>query len=102
MDGDMKSITVLIASRPYPLRIKEEDEKRIKGIVKDINDKISKYINDKISKFQLTYAQKDKQDCLAMALLTYAVDLQKQREQTEDSLIMRHLEQIEALVDAAI
>ena len=90
----MKSITVLIASRPYPLRIKEEDEKRIKGIVKDINDKISK--------FQLTYAQKDKQDCLAMALLTYAVDLQKQREQTEDSLIMRHLQQIEALVDAAI
>lgn len=94
MDADMKSITVLIASRPYPLRIKEEDEKRIKGIVKDINDKISK--------FQLTYAQKDKQDCLAMALLTYAVDLQKQREQTEDSLIMRHLEQIEALVDSAI
>ena len=94
MDADMKSITVLIASRPYPLRIKEEDEKRIKSIVKDINDKISK--------FQLTYAQKDKQDCLAMALLTYAVDLQKQREQTEDSLIMRHLEQIEALVDSAI
>ena len=94
MDGDMKSITVLIASRPYPLRIKEEDEKRIKGIVKDINDKISK--------FQMTYAQKDKQDCLAMALLTYAVDLQKQREQTEDSVIMRHLEQIEALVDSAI
>lgn len=94
MEGEMKSITVLIASRPYPLRIKEEDEKRIKGIVKDINDKISK--------FQMTYAQKDKQDCLAMALLTYAVDLQKQREQTEDSLIMRHLEQIEALVDSAI
>jgi cell division protein ZapA len=94
MEADMKSITVLIASRPYPLRIKEEDEKRIKGIVKDINDKISK--------FQMTYAQKDKQDCLAMALLTYAVDLQKQREQTEDSLIMRHLEQIEALVDSAI
>jgi len=94
MDGEMKSITVLIASRPYPLRIKVEDEKRIKDIVKDINDKISK--------FQLTYAQKDKQDCLAMALLTYAVDLQKQREQSEDSLIMRHLEQIEALVDAAI
>lgn len=90
----MKSITVLIASRPYPLRIKEEDEKRIKDIVKDINDKISN--------FQLTYAQKDKQDCLAMALLTYAVDLQKQKEQTEDSLLMRHLEQIEAIVDAAI
>lgn len=90
----MKSITVLIASRPYPLRIKKEDEKRIKDIVKDINDKISS--------FQLTYAQKDKQDCLAMALLTYAVDLKKQKEQTADSLVMKHLDQIEAVIDSAI
>lgn len=95
MDSDnMKSITVLIASRPYPLRIKEEDEKRIKDIVKDINDKISN--------FQLTYAQKDKQDCLAMALLTYAVDLKKQKEQTEESVLMQHLEKIEAIVDAVV
>ena len=92
--NNMKSITVLIASRPYPLRIKEEDEKRIKDIVKDINDKISS--------FQLTYAQKDKQDCLAMALLTYAVDLKKQKEQTEDSLIMKHLDKIEAVIDSAL
>lgn len=95
MDSEeMKSITVLIASRPYPLRIKIEDEKRIKDIVKDINEKISD--------FQLTYTQKDKQDCLAMSLLTYAVDLQKQQEQSEDSLIMKHLDRLENAIDAAL
>ena len=95
MDSEeMKSITVLIASRPYPLRIKIEDERRIKDIVKDINEKISD--------FQLTYTQKDKQDCLAMSLLTYAVDLQKQQEQSEDSLILKHLERIEDVIDAAL
>ncbi|MBT8218858.1 MAG: cell division protein ZapA [Bacteroidia bacterium] len=95
MDAEkMKSITVLIANRPYPLKIKEKDEKRIKDIVKEINDKINT--------FQLTYSQKDKQDCLAMALLTYAVDLHKNRESTESSNMVQHLNQIEAMVDSAL
>lgn len=64
-----KQITVLIAGRPYPLKIKENDEPTIRKIVKEINDKINQ--------FQLTYANKDKQDCLSMAILTYAVDLHK-------------------------
>lgn len=64
-----KQITVLIAGRPYPLKIKEHDEPTIRKIVKEINDKINQ--------FQLTYANKDKQDCLSMAILTYAVDLHK-------------------------
>ena len=64
-----KQIIVLIAGRPYPLKIKENDEPTIRKIVKEINDKINQ--------FQLTYANKDKQDCLAMAILTYAVDLHK-------------------------
>lgn len=95
MDAEqMKSITVLIANRPYPLKIKEKDEKRIKEIVQEINDKINT--------FQLTYSQKDKQDCLAMALLTYAVDLHKNRENTENSTMVKHLQQIEALIDATL
>lgn len=89
----MKSITVLIASRPYPLRIKVEDEKRIRDIVNDINDKINS--------FQLTYTQKDKQDCLAMSLLTYAVDLQKHQEASEDSQVIKHLDKVEALLDSS-
>jgi cell division protein ZapA (FtsZ GTPase activity inhibitor) len=66
---DTTNITVLIGGRPYPLKIKEGDEPAIRRIVKDVNDKISL--------FQNVYARKDRQDWLAMALLTYAVDFHK-------------------------
>ena len=70
MDGsEMLNITVLIAGRPYPLKIKVGDEDTIRNIVKEINEKINR--------FQMTYTKKDKQDCISMALLTYAVDLHK-------------------------
>jgi len=72
---ETKQITVLIAGRPYPLKVKEGDEATIRRIVKEVNEKINR--------FQLTYTNKDKQDCLSMAILTYAVDLHKaQQNQT--------------------
>ncbi len=64
-----KNINVMIAGRSYPLRIKSEDEVAIRGVVEEINDKIKE--------FQLTYKNRDKQDCLSMALLTYAVESHK-------------------------
>jgi len=76
MDGkDLTNITVLIAGRPYPLKIKLGDEPTIRKIVKEINEKVNQ--------FQLTYTKKDKQDCLSMALLTYAVDLHKYHNNTD-------------------
>lgn len=90
-----KQITVLIAGRPYPLKIKENDEPAIRRIVKEINDKINQ--------FQLTYANKDKQDCLAMAILTYAVDLHKYMQAEPPSLpdpdLDNKLTQIDELLD---
>lgn len=70
-EKDMTNITVLIAGRPYPLKVKVGDEDAIRKIVKDVNEKVNR--------FQLTYTKKDKQDCLSMALLTYAVDLHKSK-----------------------
>jgi len=70
-EKELKNITVLIAGRPYPLRVEEADEASIRQIAKEVNEKISN--------FQLNYNKKDKQDCLSMALLTYAVDLHKWR-----------------------
>lgn len=78
-EKEMTNITVLIAGRPYPLKIKVGDEHTIRKIVKDVNDKVNK--------FQLAYAKKDKQDCLSMALLTYAVDLHKVQENTDNTPI---------------
>jgi len=94
-DQETKNITVVIAGRPYPLKIKGEDEPAIRKIVKEVNEKINK--------FQLTYTRKDKQDCLSMALLTYAVDLFKaQQNQTRDTIIASRLSQLDHLLDSLV
>ena len=69
MSDGLNNITVLIAGRPFPLKLKDGDEAVIRRLVKEVNDKIAL--------FQNTYPRKDRQDWLAMALLTYAVDLHK-------------------------
>lgn len=90
-----KQITVLIAGRPYPLKIKQSDEPAIRKIVKEINDKVNQ--------FQLTYSNKDKQDCLSMAILTYAVDLYKARQTVQpadsDPEIANKVAQIDKLLE---
>ncbi|KAA3629008.1 MAG: cell division protein ZapA [Bacteroidetes bacterium] len=95
MDGqEVKNITVVIAGRPYPLKVQERDEPSIRKIVNEINEKV----ND----FQLTYTNKDKQDCLAMAALTYAVDNYKTRLSNvalEDDVLVQRLENIDILLD---
>lgn len=89
---EFKHITVVIAGRPYPLKVQLEDEAAIRKIVKELNERINT--------FQLTYSNKDKQDCLAMALLTYAVDLFKAR-QTEDqqAILAARLANVDTLLD---
>lgn len=93
MDGqETKNITVVIANRPYPLKVKQEDEAAIRKIIKELNEKVNR--------FQLTYTNKDKQDCLAMAALTYAVDLYKtQQNSAQDSLLSSKIALIDQLLD---
>ena len=67
--ADALPLTVTLGGRPYPLRVAPGDEEAIRRIAKELNDKVVD--------FQRAYAGKDKQDCLAMLLLIYAVDLYK-------------------------
>ena len=93
-EQDLSNITVLIAGRPYPLKIKDGDEPAIRKIVKEVNEKINR--------FQLTYTKKDKQDCLSMALLTYAVDLHKSRQSHQKSPaadLSDKIQQLDELLD---
>lgn len=92
----MTNITVLIAGRPYPLKVKVGDEDAIRKIVKDVNEKVNR--------FQLTYNKKDKQDCLSMALLTYAVDLHKSKTGSDgapsfDPVLSDKINQLDELLD---
>ena len=65
----MKSIEVMIAGRSFPLKVTEDEEAIIMEIAEEINEKVRNLQN--------TYLQKDKQDCLSMALLTYALETAK-------------------------
>ena len=59
-------MTVLIAGRAYPLKIAKADEQMVHDIVREVNEKITG--------LQAQYQNKDKQDILAMVLLTYALE----------------------------
>ena len=86
---DTKQITLLIAGRPYPLKITLGDEAAIRQITRDLNEKVNR--------FQLKYPNRDKQDCLAMVLLTYAVDLNKGKTPgAPDPSVLRRVAQLNA------
>jgi len=68
MEPNLININVIIADRPYPLKVKPEEEEGIR--------KAAKRLNEKVKEFQNSYEAKDKQDYLAMCALQYAVELQ--------------------------
>ena len=57
---------LIIADRPYPLKIKISEEEDIRIAAKEINQKVKD--------FQKSYSAKDKQDYLAMCSLMYGVE----------------------------
>jgi cell division protein ZapA len=67
MTEDMLSIKVQIAERFYPLKIKRQDEEKIR--------KASKLINDKVLQYKQRYTDKDTQDFMAMAALQFVINL---------------------------
>lgn len=70
--ADIININVIIADRPYPLKIKKAEEEDVRNAAREINEKVKQ--------FQQVYAAKDKQDYLAMSALMYAVqNIENQR-----------------------
>jgi cell division protein ZapA (FtsZ GTPase activity inhibitor) len=67
MMEEMLSIKVQIAERFYPLKIKGQDEEKIRTAAKLINDKILQY--------KQRYTDKDAQDFMAMAALQFVINL---------------------------
>ena len=63
----MLSIKVQIAERFYPLKIKKQDEEKIR--------KAANLINDKVLKYKQRYTDKDAQDFMAMAALQFVINL---------------------------
>ena len=76
--ADIININVIIADRPYPLKIKKAEEEDVRNAAREINEKVKH--------FQQVYAAKDKQDYLAMSALMYAVqNIENQRKTTSNT-----------------
>mgnify|MGYP002062726865 FL=1 len=67
MTDEMLSIKVQIAERFYPLKIKRQDEEKIR--------KAARLINDKVLQYKQRYTDKDTQDFMAMAALQFVISL---------------------------
>ena len=67
MTDNMLSIKVQIAERFYPLKIKRQDEEKIR--------KAARLINDKVLQYKQRYTDKDTQDFMAMAALQFVINL---------------------------
>ncbi len=97
MDDNSKKISVLIAGKSYPLKVKTKDEKPIRLIIKEVNDKIDE--------FQINYPRREQKDCMAMSLLSYAVDLHKIRQnpapyiKEEQMKMSEKLSELDVLLD---
>jgi cell division protein ZapA len=95
--SDINSILVVVAGRPYPLRVDARDEADVRATVTEINERF----ND----FQVRYADKDTQDCLVMTLLTYADELRSARNMADTSLegeLAHRLKALDVLVEGML
>ncbi len=72
----MNRIDANIAGKIIPLKVSEEELVHVNKAVEEINRRIRQYQSD--------YPQKDMQDCMLMALLTYAVDFHKAQDRMVD------------------
>ena len=62
--ADEIGVTIHVAGRPYPLRIKREEEEEIR--------RASKLVDEQLNYYAKHYRYNDKQDLLAMVALHYA------------------------------
>ena len=67
MSDEMLSIKVQVAERFYPLKIKRQDEEKIR--------KAARLINDKVLQYKQRYTDKDTQDFMAMAALQFVISM---------------------------
>jgi len=90
----MKTLQVMIEGRTYPLKVNEEDAASMQKIVEEVNESLKS--------LHVSYPQKDRQDCMAMALLTYAVKLYESRADSLSPDIQEKLEVMDRLLDEVV
>ena len=93
-NNSLKSIKIILAGRTYPIKIASEDESSVMKIEKDINNKIKEY--------QIQYSSQDTQDCLAMALFTFAVELENCTNDKSSLMVIDRISQLDHILSRAL
>jgi len=87
----MNRIEANIAGTKIPLKVSEEEEVFVKSAIEEVNKKIKQY--------QSEFSRMDINDCIKMALLTYAVDYHKVQSRTVDDTSWNKLLDIQKQLD---
>jgi cell division protein ZapA len=92
---DQLSIRIKIADREYPMKVKRDDEEKIR--------RAAKLINERIRNYKEQYGIDDKQDLLAMVAFDCVVDgISHNQDQNEsDKSIADKINQLNHLVSQA-
>jgi len=90
------SIKIKIGNREYPMRVKAEDEERIR--------KAGKQLNEKIKHYQNQFGIDDSQDLISMVAFDCIVEKLKREESTEveDDFALRELTKLNQLISDTI
>ncbi len=88
---ESKQISVIIAGRGCPLKIKEGEEDAIMMIADEVNKRIREY--------QEVYPNREKQDWLAMAILSYAIERFQSEKAMTDSKLVQRFDEVEHYLD---
>ncbi len=70
------AIKIRIADREYPMKVKSDEEERLRSAARDLSEKLKSYRDQ--------FGIDDKQDLLAMVAFDYVVDRMKTEEVIED------------------
>ena len=90
------SIKIRIGNREYPMRVKAEDEERIR--------RAGKLLNEKIKSYQTQFGIDDAQDLVAMVAFDAVVEKLKREESSEasDELALREINKLNQLIPDSI
>lgn len=90
------SIKLKIGNREYPMKVKAEDEERIR--------RAGKVLNEKIKNYRYQFGIDDNQDLLAMVAFDCLVEKMKKEEATEstDEVAIDQIKSLSQLITNAI
>ncbi len=85
------NINLLIAGRPYKLKVTPDEEGYVRQAAKDINDNIAEY--------QKTLLTRDRQDFLSMIALQATAEVLQNKNKATNANIDAKLDELEAILD---